>query len=214
MLMSISRKVAIGLFVLTGATAFAQNRQFEINYQDKEFTGQSVLKIKQDLSRAYPRLNLDNRELERVVLVAKSRAGNAEARLRVGRFDSRIEQIDGNPQDYRAAGSFHRIPFEAPNRDNGVWQIEMRGNIKVRKVIVTLSRDVTPPRPNRVTRQCGYVLETVWGQDIRRFSASATGIAGSGVQAKACEQARKQCIAFQRDLPLSRDLPLTRCVKL
>lgn len=214
MLMSISKKVVVGLFVLTGAAVLAQDRQFEINYQDREFTGQSVLKLKQDLNRAYPRLNLNNRELERVVLVAKSRGGNAEARLVVGRFDSRVEQIDGNPRDFRAAGSFHRIPFEAPNRDNGVWQIEMRGNIKVKKVIVTLARDVAPPRPNRVTRQCGYVLETVWGQDIRRFTATATGIARSGVQAKACEHARKQCIAFQRDLPLSRDLPLTRCVKL
>ncbi len=206
MLNSWSKRLFAGLLLLTSVSVSAQMRQLEIDYNGREFSGQTTLKLKQELSRAYPRLNLDRADLERVVLVAKSRAGNAQARLLVGRYDSRIEQIDGNRFDYNSAGNFHRIPFEAPNRDNGVWQIEMRGNIKVKKVLVNVIME--RQRPVQVTRECGYVLETVWGKDIRKFRASASGVQGSGVLARACEKARKQCLAF------SHDLPLTQCNKL
>ncbi len=206
MLTSWSKKLLAGLLLLSSFSVAAQMRQLEIDFHGQEFRGQTTLKLKQEIKRAYPRLNLERAELERVVLVAKSRAGQAQARLLVGRYDSRIEQIDGNRFDFNSAGHFHRIPFEAPNRDNGVWQIEMRGNIKVKKVLVNVWME--RQRPVQVTKECGFVLETVWGKDIRKFHASATGIQGSGVQARACEKARKQCIAF------SHDIPLTKCSKL
>ena len=206
MLNTWTKEISVGLLLLSSVSAFAQGRQLEINFGGQEFRGQTTLRIKQELKRNYPNLNLDRAELERVILVAKSKQGNAQARLVVGRFDSRSEQIDGNPFDYNHNGSFNRIPFEAPNRGNGVWQIEMRGNVKVKKILVNVRMERN--RRVTVTRECGFVLETIWGKDIRKFRAQATGLQGSGVQALACQKAHKQCSAF------SRDIPLTQCKKL
>lgn len=201
-----SMRLAAGLLLLTSVSVSAEMRQLEIDYNGQEFRGETTLKLKQEIKRAYPRLDIERAELERVVLVAKSKAGNAQARLLVGRYDSRIEQIDGNRWDFDTAGNFHRIPFEAPNRDNGVWQIEMRGNIKVKKVLVDVMMECR--RPQQVTRECGYVLETIWGKDIKKFRSTETGPEGSGVQARACQQARKKCEA------LSDSVPLSKCTKL
>jgi hypothetical protein len=183
-----------------------QNQQIELSMNEKTFQGQSTIFLKQEIKKQYPRVNVERWDLQRVVLVAKSAKGNGKAFLQVGSFDSRIEQIDGNRFDFQNRGGFHRIRFEAPRLDNGNWQIHLRGKIKVRKVILVAKRD--QPQNRRVTRKCGYVLETVWGKDIKKFKTEVSGQRGSGVLANACQKARKKCLVFQGEIPL------TQCKKL
>ena len=195
--------------VVASLSAFAQrgqNRRFEIPMYGEQFKGQNTIYIKQELKKQFPRLKIAKWDLKRVVLVAKSKKGQGKAYLQVGRFDSRTEFIDGNRFDFQDRGYFHRIPFEAPRRDNGKWQIHLKGNVKVKKIVVVAKKD-QPARPH-VTKKCGFVLETVWGKDIKKFYAQASGPKGSGVQANACQKAKKKCKAFQGEIPL------TQCHKL
>ena len=203
------KSLIAAITIFTSLTAFAQGgqkRRFEIPMHGKKFQGQSTIFLKQELKRQFPRLKIDRWDLKRVILVAKSKRGNGQAYLQVGRFDSRSEFIDGNRFDFQERGSFHRIPFEAPRRDQGKWQIHMQGKIKVKKVVVVAKKN--QPRNPQVTKQCGYVLETIWGKDIKKFHAQASGPRGSGVQANACQKAKRKCLAFQNELPL------TQCQKL
>jgi len=183
-----------------------RNQQIELNMGNQAFRGQSTIFLKKEIKKQFPRIQFENWDLQRVVLVAKSRGGRAQAFLQVGRFNSRVEFIDGNRFDFNNRGGFHRIPFEAPRRDNGNWQIELQGQVKVNKIIIMATRD--QPRRRQVTRSCGVVLETVWGKDIKKFYSEASGIQGTGVQADACKKAMRKC------LRLKNELPLTQCNKL
>lgn len=183
-----------------------QNQRFEIDFYGQQFQGQSTIYLKQEIKKLRPRIDFTNWDLKRVVLVAKSARGYGSAYLQTGREQSRHETVDGNPRSFRSHGDYHRIPFPAPGRDNGVWQIHMQGNIKVNKVVAVMERKA--PRRPMVTRSCSYVLETVWGQDIKKFHAQSTGPQGSGVAADACQKAYRKCNRAQDEIPL------TRCNKL
>ena len=124
--------------------------------------------------------------------------------MQIGRQDSRVETIDGNGYDFRQPGNYHRVVFASPGRDGGKWQIHMKGRIKVDKVVL-IAQKKAPRRP-QVTRSCTVQFETIWGKDIKRFSASATGPKGSGVAAKACEKALNKCEKLEDEIPL------TQCV--
>lgn len=184
----------------------SEPQQFEIDFYDQVFTRDSTIFLKQELKKLRPRMNFENWDLKRVVLVAKSARGFGEAYLQIGRDQSRIETVDGNHFDFQSNGNYHRIPFRSPGPDAGKWQLHMKGRIKVKKVLVVAQRKA--PRRPQVTRSCSYVLETVWGKDIKKFSAEATGIVGSGVQSDACKKALNKCNRLQREIPL------TQCNKL
>lgn len=183
-----------------------QSRQIELDMGNQLFQGQNTLFLKKEIKKRYPRIRFESWDLQRVVLVAKSKGGRAQAFLKVGRFDSRVEVIDGNRFDFNNRGGFHRIPFEAPRRDNGNWQIELQGQVKVKKVIIFALE--AHPRRVQVTRSCGVVLETIWGKDIKKFHSNASGFQGSGVQAEACKKAMRKCLSFKNELPL------TQCKRL
>lgn len=191
-------------FVLCALTTHANQREqvFEIDYNKQIFTQESVLHLKQEIKKLHPRINFDNWNLKQVTLVAKSARGFGEAYLKVGPRESRIETVDGSRFDFNDNGNFHQIKFPAPGQDNGVWQIHMKGRIKVKKVKL-LAQQKRPARPI-VERECKVLLETVWGKDVRRFSATATGPQGSGVMAKACNQAMRKCQLIQDEVPLLR----------
>lgn len=176
-------------------------QRLEIDLGDQIFQNQSVIRLKQEIKKRHPRINFNNWDLKRVVLVAKSARGFGEASLKVGRRGSRIETVDGNRFDFRRRGHYHRVAFFAPGSDRGKWQIHMQGRIKVKKVIVVAQRKRS--RRPRVTRQCSAVLETFWGKDIEKFSAKAQGPRGSGVKAKACQKAMRRCQVFQNKLPIT-----------
>ncbi|MCF8058989.1 MAG: hypothetical protein K9K67_06820 [Bacteriovoracaceae bacterium] len=189
------------MMALSVSANLGQNERVEINYGGQVFQGQNTLFLKKEVTKLYPRINFQNWDLKRVVLVAKSARGFGEAYLKVGRDESRIETIDGNRFDFNDPGNFDRIPFVASGPDNGVWQIHLKGRIKVKKVALILQKKA--PRRVQVTRTCQVVFETVWGKDIRKFSGEATGPKGSGVAAQACKQAMNKCNRLKNEVPLT-----------
>ncbi len=119
-------------------------QKFVLHVGRRIFQGQSTLPLKRMLRNQYG-INVQNFEIDRVRLVAKSRQGRGTARLKIGQWESYPETIQGNPYDFNSneGYTFDRIMFRNNARfsDRGVWQILMRGNIKVKKVVVFLKRD-------------------------------------------------------------------------
>lgn len=107
------------------------------------YQGNSTIYLKQMLQNQYgvmPR----NFELERVVLVAKTRQGRGTAALKVGNWTSYPERVNGNPYDFNSNEpyTFDRVRFEnnSGRFNDGVWQLLLRGNFKVKRVVVFVKR--------------------------------------------------------------------------
>lgn len=179
-------------------TAIAERVTF--NFNERIYRNKSTIGLKQLIRNRFPRVNLNQIELNRVTLVAKSARGGASAILFVGNNSSRRINIPGNRFDFQNPGNYFRINFISPRRRSvGRWQIQMNGHIKVRRIIVDFNRRTD----NNRSRQCTYVLETNRGRNLRFFTARAR--ANNARQAKriACRRAKNECLRY--------DTRLTRC---
>lgn len=116
-------------------------RKFVLRVGRRIFTGQSTLPLKRMLRDQYG-VQLNRFDIERVRLVAKSRHGRGTAKLIIGSWNSYPEIIQGNPYDFNSNEhyTFDKLNFRNNARysQNGPWQLLLRGNIKVKKVVVFL----------------------------------------------------------------------------
>lgn len=170
------------LSVLTFALMFSAisfsaqgEKKFVLHFDGQQFRQQSKLFLKQELKRQHG-INVQNFKLNRVRLVAKSRNGNGRAKLVVGQNQTRNEFINGSPRDFRYddRNTWDRVNFRNPSRrSQGNWQIHMRGNIKVKKVVVFLERKFRRPAPRprprpepRYGKACFYMNAFYGGQSF------------------------------------------------
>ncbi|MBM9518703.1 hypothetical protein JWG39_02580 [Desulforhopalus vacuolatus] len=135
--------VALTCLFLLPAVASAERLRLQIDMGDTVFQAghnqTAVLPLKRLLRQQYPGIKLQNMELKRVVLVAKSKGGHGLANLRVGNKVSRERLINGQPQDFnrRSTATFDKVRFFNPaGSTRGTWQLQLKGKVKVRKVIV------------------------------------------------------------------------------
>ena len=160
-----------------------------------------MFKLKQLVKAYYPKLNLSNFELESVRLVAKSRNGKGTAALSIGIRSSDAQQLAGTPSDFASeqARTYDRMTFVNPkNNSNGNWQIDLKGNIKVKKIVLNLERvgstQPTPPTtPERASASCTAVLTTFWGQGLTSFTETAKARTVKLAKQKACDAALVKC---------------------
>ena len=139
--------------------AWAAKDRFVLEYNDSQIRSHrgepASLFLKKALRDQYPWVDVEDLELRRVVLIAKSRQGRGEAQLRVGHRMTDMYQVDGGSGRFRdRRDSFDRIHFSNPSYDsNGPWQIDMLGNFVVNKVVLEVDnrqhRQRMPPRPYR-----------------------------------------------------------------
>jgi len=109
-----------------------------LNYAGQQFRGQNTLFLKRALKNQFPGINLRNKKLGKVIVMAKSEHGRGQAFLVVGQQSSYSQQIPGNPynfQDY-APYTYTRMQFPVQGASQGKWQIKLQGNIKIQNVIV------------------------------------------------------------------------------
>lgn len=120
-----------------------RQQQIQLNLFDQQFKGQNTIFLKQEIKRQNPYLNLQELKIEAVKLVAKSKQGRGTATLVVGQMQSYAHTLQGSPYDFHSNEPFtyDRITIGAPatHQQQGVWQIKLQGNIKVKKVVVTVS---------------------------------------------------------------------------
>jgi len=125
------------------------HKRLEIYLDDWQLRGTSTIYLKKELRRRYPQFDLHSYSLRKVLLLAKSRRGHGLASLSVGDYYTREQTIQGQPRDFRHNGYFYnRLKFRnpAPGAD-GPWQIHLRGNINVNRVVLELSARYGNRRP-------------------------------------------------------------------
>jgi len=151
-----------------------QEKKLVLQFHGQQFKQQSKIFLKQELQRQHG-LRVQNFKLVRVRLVAKSRNGNGKANLIVGQNRTQKKYINGAPRDFRYndANTWDRVNFRNPSYNSkGNWQIHLKGNIKVKKVVVFLERTRRrrpSPRPMpepRYGKACFYKSAYYGGQSF------------------------------------------------
>jgi len=135
--------VALLILLTLPMAAMAARERYVIDFDDSHIKGyrgeKTTIFLKKSLKAQYPWVRLADLELERVVLVAKSKKGRGGAGLRVGRWTTDMYGVGGNPRQFREKGkyTFDRIKFWNPSKNsNGPWQLQIKGNLIVRKVVL------------------------------------------------------------------------------
>jgi len=153
--MSVLLLAALLMIFLIPLNAMAARQQFVLDFNDRNIVGYentaATLLLKKSLKQQYPWADVSNMELHKVVLVAKSNHGKGNAQLRVGDRFTAMHRVDGNPPAFRSdrAYSFDRVGFVNPAiSSRGPWQVDLKGNFIVRKVILDVD-DHSWPRHKR-----------------------------------------------------------------
>ena len=146
------RKIVSQLQILCGAllilltlpiSAMASQERYVIDFNDSHIRGhrgeKATIYLKKSLKAQYPWVRLSDLELEKVVLVAKSKKGRGGAELRVGKWSTDMYGVDGEPRQFHERGryTFDKVRFWNPSKNsNGQWQLGLKGNLIVRKVVL------------------------------------------------------------------------------
>jgi hypothetical protein len=151
--------------------------------------GQNIIKLKQELKMQYPGINPKMLKLKAVKLVAKSKQGRGKATLVVGQDQSYQEIIGGDPYDFHdnSGYTFDKIKMFNPSYDSqGKWQVHLKGNIKVKKVVLIVKKKMQQQRAQNI--KIHMYGEHLRGQNvlkIKQLLKQQTGMMNlQGVQIK------------------------------
>lgn len=161
--------------LLLAGSAIAADKKIVLKMFDDHLQGQNSISIKRELREQFPNLQLRRFTLDNVVLVAKSRKGQGKAKLEVNGTTSFIHQIDGYPSEFQDsdAYTFDRIKIINPAYNSrGQWNLHLKGNLKVRKVVVNLNRvsgqdDFEPTPRIRFTEVGKLQFSKIYGETQR-----------------------------------------------
>lgn len=124
-----------------------QRERFMLDFGDSYIRGQrgeaAPIFLKKALHRQHPWINVSEYRLKKVVLVAKTKHGRGGARLRVGPEVTGFHGVGGHPRGFhrKHRKSFDRVHIYNPsNQSWGPWQLLLRGNFKVRKVVLEVEK--------------------------------------------------------------------------
>ncbi|MBF0368001.1 MAG: hypothetical protein HQL52_00945 [Magnetococcales bacterium] len=139
-------------FFLTGtaAAAAAADKRVILHYDNQRFSGfNNELRLKSELKKHFPDLNLKRYQLAEVELKATSRKGRAKAQLKVGSWKSETQRIPGKKRGhYKKRGHFKKeaknsdeLRFEnESDRSAGKWRLVLNGDVKVQQVTLKLEK--------------------------------------------------------------------------
>ena len=143
----------------------SQVQRVVIQMGSQHFRGQNTIFLKKEIKQQNTYLNLQNKQIEKVIVVAKSKHGQGHATLSIGGEYLGREVIDGSPYDFHNNDkyTFSRAVLEASNygQEQGPWQIKLSGNIKVNKVVVFIKE--------KARRSRGVTLD-MYGQHLKGLS--------------------------------------------
>jgi len=120
-----------------------QKERIILDFYDQHLQGENTLFLKQEIKKIRPYVDLNKMELISVRLFAKSKQGQAQASLKIGPQTTREQRINGSPYDFNYnGGPYSNLLFDNSNRNSqGPWQLMLKGNIKIDKVIVIVEED-------------------------------------------------------------------------
>lgn len=140
---------------------------------DAHYRGDNTIFLRRELNAQYPHLRLQGADLLRVRVVGKSRHGRGQASLEVGGYEVDRATLGGVPADFHndVPYTFSRVDLMNNYDSRGPWQIKLRGNIKVRRVVVIVQTRGGSGPGRTVSVECSS-----WG------NAYATCAAGGRIQ--------------------------------
>ncbi len=145
MKLRVSRSCLFAILMLSciPAWAMASQERFVLDFNDSHIRGHKgeavTISLKKSLKEQYPWVQVSDLKLKTVVLVAKSKQGRGGAGLRVGKWATDMCEVGGRPRSFHNndRSSFDRVKFCNPSHGSrGPWQIGLRGNFIVRKVVL------------------------------------------------------------------------------
>lgn len=125
------------------------NEKLVISMYDSHLRGQNKLALKQKIKDYYPNINLQMVELKSVVLVAKTKRGNGTASLQVGQKETYPQSVYGHINDFHSNDrrSYSKVVLDNPSFDSkGAWKLNLKGNFKVSKLVINLTKFQPKPR--------------------------------------------------------------------
>lgn len=144
---TLGKVVLLAALAAFGQSEAVANERLVLEYGDQHFR-QDRVRLRQEIRHAYPHIDLQRMELVRVRLVAKSRHGQGVASLMVGGSAVDSSVVDGMPHEFHdpAPRTFDRLVLQNSGDSAGAWQLDLRGNFIVRRIVAV----VRPKRrPNR-----------------------------------------------------------------
>ncbi len=200
--------ILIAAVLYIGPTFAGPNKKIvlEMGQGGEHYRGAQSLPLKRMIKAQHPNIRLENFELLRVRVVGKSKNGNGTASLSVGPRTSYPVYLNGNRQDFHvnAPYTFDRHVIQNPkNNSNGPWKINLQGNIKIKRIVAVLEREVVRP-PRRAQASCRVKLETLWGSDIKEFHATSFGRNPRQAQDNACAEAMQKCRSSRLNVKITK----------
>jgi hypothetical protein len=164
----LSKVILTGALFLGATSSFGA--AFKVKMFDQQFRGENTIKLKQLLKDQHPGLNLNRHKLSVVMLDAKSKRGNGHVKLMVGGVMADSDMIDGREYDFNDR---HRSTFDTVSLINttgvkGAWQLQTKGNIKVRSISV-LTTEISKPRPRPTPRPVGPFFTSFGEKKVDKF---------------------------------------------
>lgn len=188
------KQMLVGFMVMMAAFATQAAERFPIRFGGEQMRGSNTIMLRQELRRTHGVRAADYR-LEKVVLVAKTKAGRGSAYLSVGGRETYDQTIDGRPRDFHTEDryTYDRYEFYNPQRrgSDGAWQLHLQGNFKIKRVVVFMERKRVRPNP-RPTPRPGRMVFTTFGEqrfdkmieDVERYSVHKRGVTALRITAK------------------------------
>ena len=131
--------------VINPFTVQAARERYVLDFNDVQIRGNgcepATIFLRKAFREQYPWVELADMDLRKVVLVAKSKRGKGGAQLRVGEWLTENYTVAGRSVDFRDRRkiTFDKVQFHNPSPgSHGAWQIDLRGNFIVRKVVLEL----------------------------------------------------------------------------
>lgn len=144
------RKVQTTLFMLIvllfPLTVSAQlTERVMLDFKDEPvYTTKSssiIINLKQELRKQYPHLVPDERQLQKVILTAKSKFGKGTVQLQVNRVEHNHQTIPGSEYQFTNPARHTFAKTHLTNRadsSKGVWRLIFSGNFVVRKATLVM----------------------------------------------------------------------------
>lgn len=142
-------KLLLAVTALLPSMAYARPELVDLDLREREFnSADAVIPLRNLVERHYGgRVNLEDFRLDSVEVLAKSQRGAGEIYLSTGAATSVVQRISGNPRDYDTPRVGYALySFLSPRESRGVWDLHLRGNLKIDRIRVFLSEDRRPPR--------------------------------------------------------------------
>lgn len=175
----IIQHVIVAALLITPGLAQAELQRYVLSYGDEIYSGKKsrpvLIHLKQELKNQYPEIDFSHMRLDKVTAMAKSRKGHGTLRLRVNKKITGPRNVQGHPGGFhdRSRFTFSKVALRNPaSSSSGAWQLQLRGKIKLRKIVVVTENIYHHRHPHQFSRGTSYHRQT--GYPVTQWQPDTT----------------------------------------